>query len=181
MLRNHRHKGQGRADFLLQLLSCGTGLNQAQRLTVRICFVLCALNATQPQADTIYRCGDAYSTSSQCGNTTATEVKPSSVPHSIGQDKNNFATQDLREAQALEKQRRQVERQAAQSAPIRVNTPSSAPASTASHERLTNTPKRHGKHVGKPNSAYFTAVDPNAAPKKKSTAKAVPATSTSSP
>jgi hypothetical protein len=84
----------------------------------------------------------------------------------------------LREAQSLEKQRLQAERQAAQSAPIRLNTPPPPLASTTSNEPLTNGKKRHGKQIHKSSSPYFTAVDPKAEPKKKSTAKAVPAAST---
>ena len=71
----------------------------------------------------------------------------------------------------------QAEREAAQAAPMRLNTPSSPPSSAPHDAQLTS--KRKGKYARKPNSPYFTAVDPNAAPKKKSTAKAVPAASTS--
>jgi hypothetical protein len=181
MLRNHRPKRLYPSNFLWALLRRGTGLSHGQHLSVNISLALCTLGVTLAHADTIYRCGEAYNTSSQCGNAAATEVKPSSILHTTGQDKYNTGTSDLREAQTLEKQRLQAERQATQSAPIRLSTPSTAPTSTASNEPLTNTPKRHGKHPRKANSPYFTAVDPNAAPKKKSTAKAVPATSTSSP
>ena len=140
-------------------------------------FCMATLMDSTALADTVYRCGEAYSTSSQCANAAATEVKPSSVLHTTGQDKSNTATHELREAQSLEKQRVQSERQAAQSAPIRLNTPPLAPASSVNHESLTSAPKRHGKHSRQPNSPYFTAVDPTA-PKKKSTAKAVPANGT---
>jgi len=181
MLKNHPSKGPSPAELSHALRECSSGPHLAQRLTQHICFALCVVYTTQTHADTIYRCGESYSTSSQCGNTTATEVKPSSVLHTTGPEKNNSVTQDLREAQSLEKQRLQAERQATQSAPIRLSMPPSAPASATSNASLTNLPKRHGKHARKANSPYFTAVDPNAASKKKSTAKAVPATSTSSP
>jgi hypothetical protein len=130
----------------------------------------------------VYRCGEAYSTSSQCTNGAATEVKPNSVLQTTGSDKGNTATRDLRDAQALEKQRLQAEQQAAQAAPIRLSTPS-APSTTPSSSNVTQTEpitkqgKRKGKQARKPSSPYFTAVDPTAAPKKKSTAKAVPASS----
>ena len=113
-------------------------------------------------ADTVYRCGNAYSASSQCGHTAATEVKPSSVFSNSGQEKSNAPNRDLREAQAL------------QSAPTRVNALSAPPVDLSSNDALTQHNKPRGKHARKPQSPYFTAVDPNAAPKKKSTAKAVP-------
>jgi len=139
-------------------------------------------------ADTVYRCGETYSTSSQCANGTASEVKPSSVLHATGQDKDNgsTATRDMRDAQALEKQRLQAERQAAQAAPIRLSTPiappASPPPSSATHsEPLSHKGKDQGKHARQPNSPYFTAVDPTVGPKKKNTAKAVPALAATSP
>jgi hypothetical protein len=130
----------------------------------------------------VYRCGEAYSNSSQCANGAATEVKPNSVLHTSGPDKANAATRDLRDAQALEKQRLQAEQQAAQAAPIVLSSPS-APSNNPSSSNVTQTEpitkqgKRRGKQARKPSSPYFTAVDPTAAPKKKSTAKAVPASS----
>jgi hypothetical protein len=135
-------------------------------------------------ADTVYRCSEAYSTSSQCAKGAATEVRPAAILHTTEPEKVNAATRDLRDAQALEKNRLQAEHQAAQAAPIRLNTPSSPPAAPATssvtnHEPLAN--KRKGKHARKPNSPYFTAVDPSAQAKKKSTAKAVPANSASNP
>ena len=137
-------------------------------------------------ADTVYRCGNAYSASPQCGHTTATEVKPSSVLDTTGADKRHTTQADLKEAQALEKQRRQAQQQAAQAAPVQLSTPSapsaSPPPSSVTHiEPIANTGKRKGKHARQTHSPYFTAVDPTAAPKKKSTAKAVPASSASQP
>jgi hypothetical protein len=176
MLRRHKPMGLSPSDFLWARLRHSTGLNHAQRLTVCISFTLCVIGPTQ--ADTIYRCAEAYSTSNQCGTTTATEVNPTSVLRTTGQDKNDTTRSDLREAQSLEKQRLQAERQAAQSAPIKLSTPPPALTNTTSNEPLTNAKKRNGKQIKKPNSPYFTAVDPTATPKKKSTAKAVPAAST---
>jgi len=144
------------------------------RLFISLTFTLSAWCIMPTHADTVYRCGEAYSTSSQCGNTAATEVKPSSVLHATGQDKSNTTTSDLRDAQALERQRLQAERQAVQTAPVRFSTSNAQPASLANNEPLPNSGKHKGKHARKPPSPYFTAVDPNATPKKKSTAKAVP-------
>ena len=133
-------------------------------------------------ADTVYRCGEAYSTSNRCGDAAATEVKPTAMPHTAGSTHNPAS--DLREAQALEMQRLQAERQATQATHVRHST-SSAPAanpssnSTPHQETLPNKGKRKGKYARKPNNPYFTAVEPHAAPQKKSTAKAVPAGATS--
>ena len=130
-------------------------------------------------ADTVYRCGEAYSSSSQCPNATAIEVKPSAVLHTSGPDPSNVATRDLRDAQALEKQRLQAEQQAVQAAaPVRINPPTGlsakpSPDSVSQTEAIAR--KRKGKHSKKANNPYFTAVDPTATPKKKNTAKAVPA------
>ncbi len=180
MLKNHPPKGLNPAELLRQLLQYRSDVRQAQSLALHIFFFLCAFTPTRPQADTIYRCGEAYSTSNQCGHTQAIEVKPGSVPRSPEQGKHNTAAQDLRDAQALEKQRLQAERQAAQSTPTRLNTPSAAPANSPNEAPANNT-KRYGHHSRQLQSPYFTAVDPKATSQKKSTAKAVPATSTSNP
>ena len=148
------------------------GLKATKLLTAMLGMVVLLTHAAW--ADTVYRCGETYSTSSRCGDAAATEVKPSSVLHTTGPAN---TSRDLSEAQALEKQRLQAERQAAQATPMRLNTPSPPPSSAPYDAQLTS--KRKGKYARKPNSPYFTAVDPNAAPKKKSTAKAVPAASTS--
>ena len=164
MLRKHKPKGLRAAKCCAALLGMAALLSHATL------------------ADTVYRCGEAYSTSSQCANRSATEVKPSSVLQTEGPDKGHAATRDLRDAQALEKQRLQAEQQAAQAAPIRLSAPS-APSTNPSSSNVTQTEpvtkqgKRKGKQARKPSSPFFTAVDPTAAPKKKSTAKAVPASS----
>jgi hypothetical protein len=143
---------------------------------------MAALLSHATLADTVYRCGEAYSSSNHCVSGAATEVKPNSVLQTAGPDKANAATRDLRDAHALEKQRLQAEQQAAQAAPIRLsapNAPSTNPSSSnvTQAEPVTKQAKRKGKQARKPSSPYFTAVDPTAVPKKKSTAKAVPATS----
>ena len=124
-------------------------------------------------ADTVYRCGEAYSTIAQCGSTAATEVKPTSVLNTgIGR---NTSAHDLRDAQALEKQRLQAQRQAVQTAPVQINAPHAQTPVAAKNEPAIHNGKR--QHTRRPASPYFTAVDPNAPHKKKSTAKAVPAAS----
>jgi hypothetical protein len=156
--------------------------NTRWRIRLLLALTLNAWCITHTHADTVYRCGEAYSTSSHCAHDAATEVKPSSVLHTTGPIKSSTAPIDLREAQTLEKQRLQAERQAAQSAPIRLSTPNASPSIATSHEPLAQRGKHKGKHARKPQSPYFTAVDPsakNAKPKKKSTAKAVPAESVS--
>ena len=164
MLKKHKPKGLRATKCFAALLGMAALLSHATL------------------ADTVYRCGEAYSSSSQCTNGAATEIKPSSVLQTEGSDKSHAATRDLRDAQALEKQRLQTEQQAAQAAPIRLSTPS-VPSTNPSFSNVTQTApiskqdKRKGKQARKPSSPYFTAVDPSAAPKKKSTAKAVPATS----
>jgi len=161
-----------------------------KRLTATKCFTtllgMAVLLSHTTLADTVYRCGEAYSTSSQCANGAATEVKPSTELHITGPDKANAAMRDLRDAQALEKERLKAEQHTAQSASIRLSAPraTSANASSSSvthNEPIANKSMRKGKHARKPNSPYFTAVDPMAKPKKKSTAKAVPASSVSNP
>jgi hypothetical protein len=187
MLRKHKPKGLTPADLSKRWSPYGANVVDTQtRWFIRLALTLSAwcITPTPTHADTVYRCGEAYSASSQCANGAATEVKPSSVLQTTGSDKGNTATRDLRDAQALEKQRLQTEQQAAQAAPIRLSAPSAPsaaplPSSIIHHEPSVNKGNRRdkGKHARKPNNPYFTAVDPNAAPKKKSTAKAVPASS----
>ena len=185
MLKKIKPKRLTPADFLQRLPACGRDAGDTQtRWFIRLALTLSACCITPTHADTVYRCGEAYSTSSQCASGAATEVKPSSVLQTKGPDNGNVATRDLRDAQALEKQRLQAERQAAQAAPIRLGAPSaqaaSPPPSNVTHsEPLARRGNR--KNAGNRNSHYFTAVDPTAAPKKKSTVKAMPASSASSP
>ena len=155
MLKPHPSKGHKLADLCVLLL-CSTAV----------------------YADTVYRCGEAYSTASQCGNAAATEVKPASVL-STGPSTNTSA-HELRDAQALEKQRLQAQRQAAQTAPVLIHTPP-APATLAAGN-ASDTPSRRHPHSRRPASPYFTATEPNhAKQKKQSTAKAVPAAATATP
>ena len=189
MLKKLKAKRLTPANFLQRLPSYGRNVCSAHTRNTRwlirlaLAFTLNAWCITHTHADTVYRCGEAYSTSSHCAHDAATEVKPSSVLDTTGPVKSSTAPIELREVQALEKQRLQAERQAAQSAPIRLSTPTAPPSIVTSHEPLTQNGQRRGKHARKPQSPYFTAVDPstkNAKPKKKSTAKAGPADSASS-
>ena len=185
MLKKLKPKRLTPTDFLRGLPPCGRNTGDAftrnTRWLIRVALAL-TLNAwcitpMPTHADTVYRCGEAYSPSNQCAHDAVREVKPSSVLPTSGQDKNNTAANDLREAQVLEKQRLQTERQVVQSAPIRLSTPTAPPPIATSREPLTQSDQRRGKHARKPQSPYFTAVEPsakNAKPKKKSTAKAVP-------
>ena len=144
-------------------------------------------------ADTAYRCGDAYGPSAQCANGPATPIKPIAELRTTGPvpDPANTAAHDLREAQALEKQRLHAEQQAAQqtlsasiqATPIRLNTAKtgSTPLTTSNAENTAKPAARKGQRARKAQSPYFTAVDPTARPKKKSTAKAAPDKSTSQP
>ncbi len=108
-------------------------------------------------ADTAYRCGDAYGPSAQCANGPATPVKPTAELRTTGPTPANTAAHDLREAQALEKQRLLAEQRAAQQALLQpvANTPVPLNAVKAGNAKKTASP-------------YFTAVDPTAHPKKKS-------------
>jgi len=131
-------------------------------------------------ADTAYRCGDAYSASNQCSHGVAAEVLPANALHIKGQGKTN-ANADLREAQALEKQRLQAERQAAHTAAVRITAPHVPPASGNPPAPLPQNGEPKSKLSNKRPSPYFTAVDPHAVPKKKGTAKTVPENPSTSP
>jgi hypothetical protein len=154
MLKHNPSKGRQLADFCVLLL-CSTAV----------------------YADTVYRCGESYSTSNQCGSSVATEVKPTSLL-ATGASTNTSA-HDLRDAQTLEKQRLQGQRQAAQNVPVQINAPLVQAPVAANHESAAHSGKR--QHPHRPASPYFTAVDPQAKQKKKSTAKVVPANAASNP
>ena len=151
------------------------GLRATKCLTVAL--GMAAVLSHASFADTVYRCGDAYSNSNQCASATATEVKPSAVLHTTGPEQTNALTRDLRDANALEKQRLQAQQQAVQAAHIRPNTPRGlstkpSPDSVSPNDAIHH--KRKGQYARRANNSYFTAVDPTAASKKKSTAKSVP-------
>jgi hypothetical protein len=131
-------------------------------------------------ADTAYRCGNTYSASSQCNHGEAIAVRPANALSATGQGKNN-ASADLREAQALEKQRLQAERQAAHTAAVRITAPHAPPASDTPPAPVPQHGEPKSLHSKKRPSPYFTAVDPHAGPKKKGTAKALPDKASTSP
>jgi hypothetical protein len=136
------------------------------------CLALLALCHLTLRADTVYRCGNTYSPFNQCTTGPAEEIKPNAGQHSAQSMPSNTAAHDLREAQNLEKQRRQTERQGAPSTPVRFNT---ARPPMAREENTEPQPRReHNRYEPKRQSPYFTAVDPNTPRKKKSTAPAVP-------
>ena len=173
MLKHAKPKGQTPVKSLGALKTLSQrNVGQTHGLTMSLMLGLTALYATVTCADTVYRCGDAYSSSTQCANGQATEVKPMSDLRITGQEKTNTAAHEMREAQTLEKQRRQAEHPPAQTAAVRLSTPSAFPPPIANIEPTPHSSTN--KHAHKPQSPYFTAVDPKAASKKKSTAKAVP-------
>ena len=137
--------------------------------------LLTALSMSACPAETVYRCGDAYSAYPQCASGTAIEVKPNVTWPGKHTDKTNTAAQELRQAQALEKQRLQAERQATRTAPMQLAAPDIPPSSASPSEVATQPHTHHTTQSRKPANPYFTAVDPSTAHKKKSTAKAVPA------
>ncbi len=68
----------------------------------------------QAYAESVYRCGDAYSPLAQCASGTAAVVKPSNELQHNSSGNPQAAARDLQDAQVLEKQRRLAERQALQ-------------------------------------------------------------------
>jgi len=185
MLKKYKPKGLTQGNFWSMPRLHGIDANfepflkTSRLMNLALTFFTCF----STHADTVYRCGEAYSTSNQCIQEAATEVKPSSVLHTSGPVKSSTTSIDLRDAQALEKQRLQTERQAAQSAPISLSTTNAPKSVITSHELIAQSDKHKGKHARKTQSPYFTAVDPSAKkakPKKKSTSKGAPTDSGSS-
>ena len=136
---------------------------------------------TYTRAEPVYRCGDDYSPFAQCPHGHSTEVKPSLGLRNSSSTKGIHVTNEMQEAEALEKKRLQTERQVAQTAPVRFSA-----AGNPSNTNLNASPAHSsmpskGKHTRKLQTPYFTAKDPNAPAKKKSTAKAVPVNPSSTP
>jgi len=184
MLTNHKPKGVTLTNTLV-----GSALRDVWRQVIDYSGIslsamrrgaLVLLVTLPAWAETAYRCGDAYSPHAQCANGPAAPIQPTAELRNAGQDKAN-ASSDLREAQALEKQRLQAERQAAETAPVRFSAPLAPPASATHHVPQPQRGKGKGQRKGKAPSPYFTAVDPTAVAQKKSTAKAVPEKSSSRP
>ena len=112
-------------------------------------------------SESVYRCGNSYSSSSQCASERATEVNAHSEPgHHVAAPK-AMAAREQREADALEKKRLQAERQAVQQQPVQVVI--SPPQTSASSPSQSS---RHGAKHPKPPNPYFTAKDPNKPAKK---------------
>ena len=125
----------------------------------------------QACAESVYRCGDAYSPLAQCASGTAAVVKPSNELQHNSSGNPQAAARDLQDAQALEKQRRLAERQALQTVPVHMG----VPAAPVTPENQSVTTPHHGQRARKSSSPYFTAADPASKLQKKSTVKAVPA------
>lgn len=136
---------------------------------------LCTGHFSHSWADTVYRCGEAYSASALCAHEPASQFKPQLVPSAASVEKTNIADDELKDAQVLEKRRLQSEREAIQSAPARLNAPSGSQSAATSDDHFPLHASSKKKRTRKIQSPYFTAVAPNANPKKKSTAQAVPA------
>jgi hypothetical protein len=101
------------------------------------------------------------------------EIRPHAELRTSGYDSVSATTRDLREAEALEKTRIRSEKQVMQSTSVRpIDMHQNLPMGNAD-EPATN-PRRAGRHTRKLQSPYFTAKDPNAPPKKKGNAKALP-------
>ena len=176
MLKQRQAKGPKSADFLERQPLPGRRVGNTP-LHLYLTILLLTWCLMPAYADAVYRCGEAYSTVAQCGSTAATEVKPTSAL-ATGASTNTSAN-DVRDAQALEKQRLQGQRQAAQTVPVQINAPLVQTPVATSHESAAHSGKR--QHTHRPASPYFTAVDPHAKQKKKSTAKTVPANTASNP
>ena len=124
-------------------------------------------------AETVYRCGDQYSTSAICADARSAEIKTHTDTHASSRDTASPAARDLREAEALEKSRIRSERQATQSVPARMmDTRQNLQPSNA--DEIATTVRPRGLRNRRLQSPYFTAKDPNAEPKKKGNAKALP-------
>ena len=124
------------------------------RLPLTSLFLFCG-DIGNSLSETVYRCGNSYSSSSQCAQETATEVNAYSEPPHHTSTPNAIAAKEQREADALEKKRLHDERQATQKLPARMVV---VPA-----EKQTATPPtpQNGKKLPRSPSPYFTANDPN--------------------
>ena len=124
-------------------------------------------------AETVYRCGESYSTFAQCPSGPAAEVRASQGAPQTTPSKPSLATDDMRLAEDLEKKRLQAERQATQNTPNRFGAVApNHPMPPLDAERAPIS--KPGKHTRQPTGPYFTAKDPTTPAKKKSNAKALP-------
>jgi hypothetical protein len=124
------------------------------------------------QAANIYRCGNAYSSTSLCANGHAEEINTHTEPRYNSLQPTSPAVTELREAEALERKRLASENRVGKQNPPRVivTSPSThgLSANTATAAQTQPTPNRRVPHL------YFTAKDPQALPKKKGNAQALP-------
>ena len=161
MPNTHQRKALPQANFATPI--------HAKCLVTVLCMLLVAAST---HADTVYRCGNAYSASDQCTNGPPSEIKASAALRDRAPEKPPRIANDLQEADLLEKKRLLAEHQAAQNAPVRFNP-------SANHVNPNHSPERNpipsqGRRLRKPFSPYFTAKDPNAPSKKKGNATALP-------
>jgi hypothetical protein len=138
---------------------------------ISVCLTL--LTSTHLQAETVYRCGDDYSTSAKCADGRLAEIKTHAEVRTPAHDSTSSAARDLRDAEALEKNRLRSEKQTVQSVPPRMMDTRQNLTTSNTDETSTNLHPRGLRHR-RPQSPYFTAKDPNTPPKKKGNAKALP-------
>jgi len=172
MLSQQKPNGLTQANF-----AAWTRLLRVPRYGLALLMATTAIANHMALAETVYRCGDEYSPTAQCtqGHPAAVQTN-SELRHSAADKTQSVATHDQQEAEALEKKRLLAQSQAVQNAPVRFSA-SDPLANLNLNTKAERTPVKHkGKHARKPQSPYFTAVDPNVPPKKKSNAKALPST-----
>jgi hypothetical protein len=134
---------------------------------------LALLTSSHLKAETVYRCGDDYSTSAKCADGRSAEIKTHAEVRTSAHDSTSSATRDLHDAEALEKNRLRSEKQTAQSVPPRMMDTRQNLTSSNTDDNATNLHPKGLRHR-RPQSPYFTAKDPNTPPKKKGNAKALP-------
>jgi hypothetical protein len=134
---------------------------------------LLILTSADARTETIFRCGDNYSPSALCADGRSAVIQTPTETHVTLHDKTSTATRDQREADALEKARLSAEHRAMQNASAQIM--GTYPNNAVSH---TDVPaadvRQNGRYARRLHSPYFTAKDPNAPPKKKSSVKTLP-------
>ena len=129
--------------------------------------VLCLCLPWGLSAQTVFRCGNHYSTTANCADSVPAPVQDTRAAEQA-KAQERLTQQTQREAQALEKNRLQAERQATK-VPLPPAWPSDKGATTSAVDADTLPPPPHHR---KKVSPYFTAKDGSAAPGKKTAAKA---------
>lgn len=132
-------------------------------------------------AQTVYRCGDQYSTHPSCSNGSAPSVHdPRSTEQQKNQDRLTHQTQA--EAQRLEKQRIKTEQAATRAVPPSVAAWSTTDVSPHRETMDSNTLDAPHPHAGrKKTGAYFTAKDRDKPSKKTSQPKLKPKANADTP